>query len=102
MHRQPSIDSRISRRRLLAVAAQAAGAAALGIAGRGDGSARTGQVTLATVSANYREGWEQIAREYEQQNPGVRVKVQILPSNGYETWLRTQIPGGGANGPDLF
>jgi ABC-type glycerol-3-phosphate transport system substrate-binding protein len=57
---------------------------------------------VATVSANYREGLEAIAAEYGRLHPKVRVKIQILPVNGYETWLRTQIPGGGNNAPDLF
>src|SRR5262245_53836213 len=92
----------ISRRNLLLAAAQTAGVGVLCLAGRGDSAPRKGQVTIATVSANYREGLEQVARDYEKQNPGVQVKVQILPSNGYETWLRTQIPGGGDNAPDLF
>jgi len=57
---------------------------------------------VATVSSGYQEGLEQLAREYEALVPGVRVKIQIMPVNGYETWLRTQIPAGGANAPDLF
>lgn len=84
-----------TRRALLA-----AGAAGLTQAASGAGPART--VTLATVSANYKEGFEQIARGYEKRNPGVRVNVQVMPVNGYETWLRTQIPGGGSGAPDLF
>lgn len=60
------------------------------------------QVTLATLSAGYREGLAQLAREYEAKRPGVRVDIQIMPSNGYETWLRTQVPGAGASGPDIF
>ena len=59
-------------------------------------------VVVATVSSGYQEGLEQLAREYEALVPGVRVKIQIMPVNGYETWLRTQIPAGGANAPDLF
>jgi len=60
------------------------------------------QITVASVSANYKEGLERRARDYERLNPGVRVVVQIMPVNGYETWLRTQIPSGGAGAPDLF
>lgn len=60
------------------------------------------RVVLATVSANYKEGFELVAREYEKLHPEIEVVVQIMPSNGYETWLRTQIPGGGSGAPDLF
>ena len=60
------------------------------------------RVMLATVSANYREGFESIAREYERLHPEVEVVVQIMPANGYETWLRTQIPNGGERAPDIF
>lgn len=66
------------------------------------GAAPLRQITLATVSANYKEGFEQVARAYEKLHPGTRVNVQIMPANGYETWLRTQIPGGGSGAPDLF
>jgi ABC-type glycerol-3-phosphate transport system substrate-binding protein len=66
------------------------------------GASASRQVTLATVSANYKEGFEQVARSYEKLHPGTRVNVQIMPVNGYETWLRTQIPGGGSGAPDLF
>lgn len=59
-------------------------------------------IVVATISAGYREGLEKIARAYAKRHPAVRVKVQILPANGYETWLRTQIPGAGETGPDLF
>ncbi len=60
------------------------------------------QIFLATVSGNYREGFQRLAREYQRTHPGVTVKVQVMPLNGYETWLRTQIPGAGDKAPDLF
>lgn len=60
------------------------------------------QIFLATVSGNYREGFQRLAREYERLHPWVKIKVQVMPSNGYETWLRTQIPGAGEKAPDLF
>ncbi|MBM3497006.1 MAG: extracellular solute-binding protein, partial [Armatimonadetes bacterium] len=60
------------------------------------------RISLATVSANYKEGFEQVARGYEKLHPGTSAVVQVMPANGYETWLRTQIPGGGSGAPDLF
>ena len=48
------------------------------------------QITLATVSANYREGLLRLAQEYEQLHPEIEVHIQVQPPNGYETWLRTQ------------
>ena len=60
------------------------------------------RILLATVSANYRDGLERLAREYERQNPEVEVKVQIQPLNGYETWLRTQIGSGSDTAPDIY
>lgn len=60
------------------------------------------QIFLATVSGNYREGFQRIAREYQRLHPHVQVRVQVMPANGYETWLRTQIPGAGDKAPDLF
>lgn len=87
---------RITRRDLLAAAGASAAAA------RAHAQGPRAEIRLATVSANYQEGLEKVARSYEKRNPGTRVVVQILPSNGYETWLRTQIPGGGSNAPDLI
>ncbi len=87
-------DYRITRRGMLAATACAASAAA--------GAAPAKQVTLATVSANYQEGFRKVAAAYEKRHPGTRINVQIMPGNGYETWLRTQIPGGGSGAPDLF
>lgn len=95
MHRPDGADHGISRRALVAGACGCALCASAGAA-----AAR--QITLATVSANYKEGFEQIARAYEKRHPGTRVNVQVMPVNGYETWLRTQIPGGGSGAPDLF
>jgi ABC-type glycerol-3-phosphate transport system substrate-binding protein len=99
--------SRLSRRTFLKGAGVAAASAALSgssalLSPPAAPQSASRQIVLATISANYREGFEQVAREYEARNPGVRVKVQIMPANGYETWLRTQIPGGGSGAPDLF
>jgi|GEM_PF-4504559 len=49
------------------------------------------QITLATVSANYREGLLRLAQEYKQLHPEIEVRIQVQPPNEYETWLRTQI-----------
>ncbi len=60
------------------------------------------RILLATVSANYRDGLERLAREYERLHPEIEVKVQVQPSNGYETWLRTQIGSGSDSAPDIY
>lgn len=60
------------------------------------------RITLATVSANYREGLLRLAREYEKVHPNVEVRVQVQPVNGYETWLRTQIGTGSDTAPDIY
>jgi ABC-type glycerol-3-phosphate transport system substrate-binding protein len=92
--RGPDIGA-ITRRGLLA------GIGACAASGPSAAVARP-RITLATVSANYKEGFEQVARAYERRRPGTSVVVQVMPANGYETWLRTQIPGGGPGAPDLF
>ena len=102
----------MNRRSFLGKAATVAGGAAtLGAAralAQARGSSAQGRdevIRLSTVSANYREGLEQLGREYEELHPGVTVKVEVLPLQGYETWLRAQIAAGGAAGggaPDLF
>jgi ABC-type glycerol-3-phosphate transport system substrate-binding protein len=60
------------------------------------------RILLATVSANYRDGLQRLAREYERLHPEVEVKIQIQPLNGYETWLRTQIGSGSDTAPDIY
>ncbi len=95
--RDPASPARISRRQVLRAAP-----AALALGWEPAAAQGRRQITLATVSANYREGFEKVAREYERLHPNVRVRVDIMPANGYETWLRTQIPGAGANAPDLI
>jgi len=62
----------------------------------------TRQIVLATLTASFQEGFQTVAREYERRHPGTRVRVEILPVNGYETWLRTQINGDRSSGPDLY
>ena len=62
----------------------------------------TRQIVLATLSAAYQEGFQAVAREYERRRPGTTVRVEILPVNGYETWLRTQINGDKRTGPDIY
>lgn len=84
----------ISRRGLLTGASLFLSSAARGVPRH--------RITLATVSANYKEGFEQIAASYEKLHPDTDVVIQIMPVNGYETWLRTQIPGGSSGAPDLF
>lgn len=73
--------------------------------GRGQTSASAtpkAQITLATVSANYREGLMRLAQEYERLHPETEVRIQIQPTNGYETWLRTQIGTGSSTAPDIY
>ncbi|HSV74009.1 MAG TPA: extracellular solute-binding protein [Chthonomonadales bacterium] len=88
-----------TRRALLAGAASMAAAV---IAEPARAAPTRRRVMVATVSANYREGLEAVAREYERLHPGVDVVIQIMPATGYETWLRTQISSGGDRAPDLF
>lgn len=65
-------------------------------------TAGEGRVLLATISSNYADGLRRLAREYNAAHPGAAVEIQIKPANGYETWLRTQIPGAGERGPDVI
>lgn len=79
----------------------------LGILGDASGQAHTptrpkARIVVATVSANYREGFLRLAAEYERLHPDVSVSIQIQPVNGYETWLRTQIGSGSDTAPDIY
>ncbi len=101
--RENSIHAMSRREWLRKVGAAAVSASGLiGLGARRIAAQTNAQITVATVSANYRDGLEQLAREYEAQHSGAQVKVQILPANGYETFLRTQVPSGSEKAPDIF
>lgn len=47
-----------------------------------------------------RGAFDELAREFERRNPGVRVEQIAIPERSYSSWLRTQLVGGTA--PDLI
>lgn len=59
------------------------------------------RVYLATLNANYRVAFEEIARRYMARNPHIEVEVQIVPIN-FETWIRTRFAAGGNLIPDIY
>ena len=59
------------------------------------------RVTFATVNANYRVAFEEIARRYEALNPGIDVEITVI-GQGFETWIRTRFAGGGDLIPDIY
>lgn len=46
-----------------------------------------------------RGAFDELAREFERRNPGVRVEQIAIPERSYSSWLRTQLVGGTA--PDI-
>lgn len=60
------------------------------------------QIRVAIIDANFKNGCEVVAREYEKLHPGVEVKIQILPGDNYVTWIRAAIAGGEQTAPDIF
>ena len=58
-------------------------------------------VTVAVSDTYMKDGLEQLAREYEQLHPGVRVNINMQPGMGYATWIRAAIAGGD-RAPDIF
>jgi ABC-type sugar transport system permease subunit/ABC-type glycerol-3-phosphate transport system substrate-binding protein len=58
-------------------------------------------ILFATNSTQYREGYEQLAREYMELHPDVEVKIAFITLN-YETWVRTQFAGGERLAPDIY
>ncbi len=60
------------------------------------------RIWLATVSSQFGPGLRRLANEYEKLHPGISVKIQVLPVQGYETWIRTQIPAAGEQAPDIY
>lgn len=59
-------------------------------------------VRFATGEAPYRAGFEAIARDYEALHPDVEVRIQMIPTDGYATWIRTAVAGGPDTCPDIF
>ncbi len=52
------------------------------------------------LESGIRDAIDTLAREYERQNPGVRIEQNPIPERIYPSWLRTQLVGGTA--PDLI
>jgi len=57
---------------------------------------------MAITEANFKTGMEQVGEAYERLHPGVDVKIQIVPGDGYVTWIRAAIAGGDQTAPDIF
>lgn len=65
-------------------------------------AAQQHRIRFGTADAPYSEAFEAIALEYEKLHPDVDVVIQIVPADGYATWLRTAVAGGEQTSPDIY
>lgn len=59
-------------------------------------------IRMAVVDLNYRPAFEAVAREYMKLHPDVDVRIQIISTGGYATWIRTALAGGAETAPDIY
>lgn len=58
-------------------------------------------IRVATVNVNYRAAFEELAAEYEQRHPGVKVEYSFIAEE-FATWIRTRVAAGGEMVPDIY
>jgi len=59
-------------------------------------------VRMSITDSGYKRGFEIIGKKYQEIHPDVTVSVQIIPGDGYATWIRAAIAGGDQTAPDIF
>jgi len=59
-------------------------------------------VRMAITDSGYKRGFEIVGKKYQEIHPDVTVTVQIIPGDGYATWIRAAIAGGEQTAPDIF
>lgn len=64
-----------------------------------DASVTVVRIAHWQLESGLREAIDQLAREYERLNPGVRIEQNPIPEKVYPSWFRTQLVGGTA--PDI-
>lgn len=98
------------RRRFLGLASGVAGSVALTATGcgSGGGASRTGDVTLTMVASDHgdlegknptQEYWDEVVASFEEQNPGIRVKVSVHARGKAEQKVAEMV--GNDRAPDL-
>ncbi len=59
-------------------------------------------VRMAVTDSGYKRGFEILGKKYREIHPDVTVSVQIVPGEGYATWIRAAVAGGEQTAPDIF
>ncbi|MGF1426611.1 extracellular solute-binding protein [Kitasatospora sp. LaBMicrA B282] len=100
----------MNRRFLVLSAAAAVGALALSACGSGGGSGSSadGTTTIKFVAADYGSNgqnpsqayWQGVISAFEQQNPKIKVDLQVINWNDIDTQVKTMVQNG--NEPDLL
>ncbi|MGF1431937.1 extracellular solute-binding protein [Kitasatospora sp. LaBMicrA B282] len=99
----------MQRRLLTLAAAGAAGVLALSACGSGSGSGSAdGTTTIKFVAADYGSNgqnpsqayWQGVISAFEQQNPKIKVDLQVINWNDIDTQVKTMVQNG--NEPDLL
>ncbi|MFD1776249.1 extracellular solute-binding protein [Paenibacillus rhizophilus] len=69
-------------------------------AANGDGSNKQKEVTIKVVEYKNLEGYKDIAREFEKQNPGVKVEFSYINSVDFDPTMKARYAAGDM--PDIF
>ncbi|WP_229929318.1 extracellular solute-binding protein [Kitasatospora xanthocidica] len=93
---------------LLLSAVGVAGALALSACGSGSGSSADGTTTIRFVAADYGSNgqhptqayWQGVISAFEQQNPKIKVNLQVINWNDLDTQVKTMVQNG--NQPDVL
>ena len=75
-----------------------------GCGGSGDGGSSSGKTEIAfgIWDENQRPAMEDLVAAYEEENPDVKVNIELTPYSGGEYWTKLEAAAGGGTAPDVF
>ena len=78
------------------------------LAGCGGGSDEGGsssgktEIAFGIWDENQRPAMEDLVAAYEEENPDVKVNIELTPYSGGEYWTKLEAAAGGGTAPDVF
>lgn len=72
--------------------------------GSSDGGSSSGktELSLGIWDENQRPAIEDVAAAYEEENPDVKINIELTPYSGGEYWTKLEAAAGGGTAPDVF
>lgn len=72
--------------------------------GSSDGGSSSGKTEIAfgIWDENQRPAMEDLVAAYEEENPDVKVNIELTPYSGGEYWTKLEAAAGGGTAPDVF